>query len=293
MFLSRLRCTSHDLKHVGYMYSRPKLKDGAEENRLEEKAKALLDRVLLMRVFDFVGVVEAVAEIGATLESKGGGVGNGGMGGIGEDGNRDGGEEVEARKWSNIERDENGGKGRVGMIIIDSMTNVVSSMMSRDHIQGQSVTPSHTPPSLSVLSSLGYIHPSTTAYTNTHAPPGHALLTTFLRSLHNLTRTHHLVALLLNSAVATQPLPSTGSLSRHLRNNDNVSIFEATLGKPALGKTYAYLLDTSLFLSRGPSGDEGSVGRDEETVVLEVLYDRFGGREGRWVALRADVSDVD
>jgi len=60
-----------------------------------------------------------------------------------------------------------------------------------------------------------------------------------------------------------------------------------------LGKTYAYLLDTSLFLSRGPSGDEGSVGRDEETVVLEVLYDRFGGREGRWVALRADVSDVD
>jgi len=133
------------------MYSQPKLKDGAEENRLEEKAKALLDRVLLMRVFDFVGVVEAVAEIGATLESKGGGVGNGGMGGIGEDGNRDGGEEVEARKWSNIERDENGGKGRVGMIIIDSMTNVVSSMMSRDHIQGQSVTPSHTPPSLSWL----------------------------------------------------------------------------------------------------------------------------------------------
>lgn len=35
------------------------------------------------------------------------------------------------------------------------------------------------------------------------------------------------------------------------------------------------------------------MGREEETVVLEVLYDRFGGREGRWVALRADVRNLD
>jgi len=122
-----------------------------------------------------------------------------------------------------------------------------------------------------------------------HLPLGHALLTTFLRSLHHLTRTHHLSTLLLNSAVATQHPPLSG---RQVDETSNVSIFTSTLGKPALGKTYAYLLDTSLFLTRGPSGDERSRGREEDTVVLEVLYDRFGPREGRWVALRADVSFV-
>lgn len=119
------------------------MKDGAEEKGLEERAKALLDRVLLMRVFDFVGVVEAVAEIGAILESKGGGADYGGAQGTEEDGNRDGVEEVEARTSDEIERDENGGEGRLGMIIVDSMTNVASSMMSRDHIQGPSLPLSH------------------------------------------------------------------------------------------------------------------------------------------------------
>lgn len=130
------------------MYPRLDNQDGVDKKELEERATALLDRVLLMRVFDFVGVVEAVGEIWASLESNRGGAGNGGMEGIRRNGDRDGVEEIEPGKMSGRDRDEDSGKGRVGMILIDSMTNVVSSMMSKDHVQGQFV-PLSPPPTLS------------------------------------------------------------------------------------------------------------------------------------------------
>lgn len=267
------------------MYLRVEEQDGAGKRELEERAKAFLDRVLVMRVFDFVGVVEAVGEIGASLEVEG--AGTAATEEPGGDLNRDGVEQPGRGQRNGLETDEKQPEGKVGMIVIDSMTNVVSSMMSHDHVQGkypQSHSLNHP------MSSRPTPHTGT--LTNIHHPPGHALLTTFLRTLHHLTRTHHLSTLLLNSAVATQAPPLSGR-QPHNNSDNHVSIFAATLGKPALGKTYAYLLDTSLFLSGGQKGDEGLVAREEGMVVLEVLYDRFGGREGRWVALRASVSDVD
>ena len=118
------------------MYSRLQENDGAGNKGAEERAKALLNRVLLMRVFDFVGVVEAIGEIGAGLEAKAGYDGYDGMEGAAGDWDRDGVDEIEGSKQRGPETDE---EGRVGMIIIDSMTNVVSAMMSRDHVQGKSL----------------------------------------------------------------------------------------------------------------------------------------------------------
>lgn len=151
------------------MYPRLDNQDGVEQQELEERAKALLDRVLLMRVFDFVGVVEAVGEIGASLESDRGGAGDGGMEGIRGNGNQDGVEEIEAGKSSEMERDGDSGKGSVGMIIINSMTNVVSSMMSKDHVQGQSVPLSLPPPP--TLSSSMVSTSSVAALTNKPPTP--------------------------------------------------------------------------------------------------------------------------
>ncbi|KAI9720838.1 MAG: hypothetical protein M1812_002677 [Candelaria pacifica] len=46
--------------------------DGSEEMKVQEKAKRLLDRVLYMRILDFVGLVDAVKEIRDMLEGKSG-----------------------------------------------------------------------------------------------------------------------------------------------------------------------------------------------------------------------------
>lgn len=147
------------------MYSRPEEQNGPGREDLEERAKGLLDRVLVMRVFDFVGVVEAVGEIGAGLESNWGC--NEGRSERGKE--QDGMEEEEASLGGTDQRDGGDKAGRrVGMIIIDSMTNVVSSMMSRDHVQGQSLpifSTTHLHPS---ALSLHRTSPSTLLPTNPH-----------------------------------------------------------------------------------------------------------------------------
>lgn len=121
---------------------------------------------------------------------------------------------------------------------------------------------------------------------------GQAILCALMRLIQHLTQRHKLCTLVLNSAVGTDP---TQNPNQPVDDANNVSIFQGVTGKPALGRAYAYTLDTSLFLSRGPTGDEsrarsGRVEDDEHLVCLEVLYDRNGGREGRWAALKVDVS---
>lgn len=147
------------------MYSRPEEQDGSAKEELEERAKGLLDRVMVMRVFDFVGVVEAVGEIGAGLES------NWGCDeGRCERGKEQDDMEEEKANLGRTDQGDGGDKagGRVGMIIIDSMTNVVSSMMSKDHVQGQSrpVSLYHSSPSISP--SLHRPPPSALLPTNPH-----------------------------------------------------------------------------------------------------------------------------
>ena len=81
---------------------------------------------------------------------------------------------------------------------------------------------------------------------------------------------------------------------RSYRASDNASIFSSTFGKPALGRTYAYLIDTSIFLSNIPKAKEDAVaafggsGREaerwESVGIVEVLRDRYGNREGEWGA---------
>lgn len=75
---------------------------------------------------------------------------------------------------------------------------------------------------------------------------------------------------------------------------ENVSVFASTMGKPALGRTYANLIDTSIFISKVPKtkddaemaygGGERDPARWKNACVLEVVRDRYGEREGRWVA---------
>ena len=81
------------------------------------------------------------------------------------------------------------------------------------------------------------------------------------------------------------------STEYHRRPDDQASVFSSTLGKPALGKHFSNLIDTSIFLSTLPLSKEDAdiaytVNQATSSFikvgVVEILADRHGSREGRW-----------
>lgn len=108
-----------------------------------------------------------------------------------------------------------------------------------------------------------------------------------MRSLRHLTYRRHICSILTNTAVG---LNSSSNPKYPRRAQDNVSIFAATVGRPALGKVFTHLVDTSIFLSVIPilrldaemAYGEGDAAGWKKVSVLEVLKDRFNTQEGRW-----------
>ena len=234
-----------------------------------EKATSCLDRVKVMRIFDFAGVVEAISEVNELMEEVApkaqkppvvpskrmvDEVGDSEEE-LDEQDEQD--EELQAKPGREsvdlgILHGSDPGSGRIGMVVLDTITNVVSAMMSKSQVQGQ------------------------------------ALLASFMRSLHHLTSRYHVCTILTNAAVSST---SFKNLDYQHGQRDDASIFASTMGKPALGKTFPFLIDTSLFLSTVPktSDDARSAFGDggepyQKSLVLEVLKDRRGTREGRWAA---------
>ena len=233
----------------GYVYK--KVQPNTEEARQSsvEEATTMLDRVKVMRIFDFAGVIEAVGELSEMREAvpRGSGEAPRKM----RDKIADSEEELDEDEDPPAEQVAKDA-GQVGLIVIDSITNVVGSIMAKSQTQGQ------------------------------------ALLASFMRSLHFLTSRHHICAVLTNAAVG---LYASSNREYKRRPEDNVSVFSSTPGKPALGKTFTYLIDTSIFLSTIPKtaknaaiayGDRGDASSFRKAIVLEVLKDRCGSREGRW-----------
>lgn len=111
-----------------------------------------------------------------------------------------------------------------------------------------------------------------------------------MRSLHRLTVPYTICVLMTNSIVGVH----TSSNPQYRRHPEgDVSIFASIIGKPALGKTFTYLVDTSIFLSSLPKtrdDAESAYGGDSGTKnfatagILEVLKDRESNRAGRWAA---------
>ncbi|CAF9938367.1 MAG: hypothetical protein ALECFALPRED_007621 [Alectoria fallacina] len=252
-------------QETGYMYEK---RISTLENRKEamiEKATSMLDRVKFMRVFDFAGVVEAISEINELMEDvmrkpqKPTFVAVEKRRDEINDSEEELDEEDEELQTEGVGdpgdiQDSDRQRGSIGMIIIDTITNIVSAMMAKSQIQGQ------------------------------------ALLANFMRSLHHLTFRHHICTILTNAAVGMNP--SNNPEYQHGPRED-VSIFSSTLGRPALGKTFTFLIDTSIFLSAVPKtsddatiafGDGKEASSYQKALILEILKDRCGTREGRWAA---------
>lgn len=242
----------------GYVYEKITAAEGPSKDDLIAKATSMLDRVKVMRVFDFAGVTEAVGEVNEMIEMtcadavrapkaratrKSGEVG---------DSEEELDDEEEPPEEPLGHRDDAHRDGKVGMIIVDSIANVVGSIMSKSQVQGQ------------------------------------ALLTSFVRSLHHLTSRNHICTVLTNSVVGVNP---TDNPEYRRAPQEHVSVFASTMGKPALGKTFTYLVDTSIFLSTVPkTSNDATIAMNggscyHKALILEVLKDRCGTREGRWAAL--------
>lgn len=122
-------------------------KAGAHSEELVEQVTGLLDRVQIMRAFDFAGVVEAVGEIGRMWESNDQRIHTPEISGS-EGGRKVVGDSQDEEDLSddNPETEENNETGqantldtqagRVGMVIIDTISNVVSSVISKSQGQG-------------------------------------------------------------------------------------------------------------------------------------------------------------
>ena len=250
----------------GYMYEKRTSALEHSKEAMIEKATSMLDRVKVMRVFDFAGVVEAVSEVNELMED------------IAQQSNKPSIRVLEKKDEIGDSEDEPDEEedlqgesrresadvshfqgsashsGQIGVIIVDTVTNVVSAMMAKSQVQGQ------------------------------------ALLASFMRSLHHLTSRYHICTILTNAAVGKN---SSSNPEYQHGPREDVSIFSSTLGKPALGKTFTYLIDTSVFLSTVPKtsndayiafGERGETSSYQKAIILEVLKDRCGSREGRWAA---------
>lgn len=110
----------------------------------------------------------------------------------------------------------------------------------------------------------------------------------FMRSLNLLTSRRRICTILINAMVG---INTYNSPKYPRKPEDDVSIFTSTTGKPALGKAFPHLIDTSILLSTIPktrADAEVAFGRDgdssgfESVGVLEVIKDRNGAREGQW-----------
>lgn len=122
-------------------------KADAMDKDLTEQATRLLDRVQFMRVFDFAGVVEAIGEIGRMWdnddqliaglelsEMKGGRqVVNDSQD---EEDLSDDSAEMKASDGPVRGNAPDTQDGQVGMVVVDTISNVVSSIVSQNQIQG-------------------------------------------------------------------------------------------------------------------------------------------------------------
>lgn len=216
-----------------------------------EAAIKVLDRLKIMKVFDYVGVSEALVELQEESEARA-------ISSSSDPTNKavpkatipdsqdDEDEEVldSPSPEKKAPEDDDGDTEAPNLLIIDSISQLIAPLIKNNYTQGQ------------------------------------ALLSSLMRSLGHLTRSQDLCTVVLSTALSNRPSPGEGILS----------LFRSCTIRPLLGSGLGYLVDVHLYLHRLPrrfagshdaeSGHQSKLGR--MVSVLEVVQDRHGGRFGRW-----------
>ena len=263
----------------GYVYEKVSAEAKVESlELLRVKAAEMLDRVKVMRVFDYAGVIEAISEAGDLCKRYGQSSGK-----VEADQVYKGEEVADSEDEVTISNEpedqraqekETSLGGSLGMMVVDNIANLASTAMSKNQTEG--------------LKSL-FMTPNNPQANDSYSAL--ALLTHSIRILSHLTTLNNLCTLLVNGVVSNTSSAKGSFYGRAYHPSDNVSVFASVSGKPALGRTYTYLIDTSIFLSTIPKTQDdaemafgGRSGNVISVVILEVLKDRYGEREGNWGA---------
>lgn len=115
-------------------------------------------------------------------------------------------------------------------------------------------------------------------------------MTTFLRSLQQLTSSLQICSIITNAAIGGSDSTSSHNIRRRI--GVNVSIFASNFSRPALGRQFSLLIDSSVLLSNVSdlSSLETQHAKHDHMEIpsnagmVEVLYDKTGSREGKWAA---------
>ena len=140
------------------MYEKVSPKPEAVEQETTEKATSMLDRVKVMRVFDFAGVVEAIGEVGemweAVSRAREGAKEREAPSNKATEGIADSEDEIEEMLDDFPNQESLSSEtpllipsnqtGQSGVIVVDTSTNVVSAMMSKSQVQGKLSSPHPT-----------------------------------------------------------------------------------------------------------------------------------------------------
>jgi hypothetical protein len=228
----------------------------------DQLAMATLEKLKIMKVFDFEGLTDSITEVQNTVEDlktepELGGEGlPAPRGTIGdsedEDEMLDPPSPLPVMRAELMRRKINTDCSSRQLLLIDSISHVVAPMMRNRYVEGQ------------------------------------ALLISFMRSLTHLTTTNQLLTILLNDAIPKANI-----------KDESPSIFAACTVRPALGRSFEHVLDTHLFVHRAlnkptsrrrdHNGPKAGLPIEEKAAsVVEVLQDRHGGTFGRWAAFTID-----
>ena len=106
---------------------------------------------------------------------------------------------------------------------------------------------------------------------------GQASIARLGRSLNSLVKEHGICVLLLNAVVSVGQTDAGRAPAEE----------QMVMGKPALGKRYAEVVDLSIYVSSNASASRSS--EDEENVrTFEIIEDHGGHREGKWCQFQTD-----
>lgn len=259
-----------------------RLVSALQERKNGDDAKAVavqvLERVRIMKAFDFVGMAECVAELRESLETREQEISQQEP----ESSLRETKAEVPRGTVGDSE-DEDDMLDDVEPVSLEKPTPPPSPITMSPEDKPAEDHPQH----LLVIDNITYV--ASPIIKNSHVQ-GQALLATFMRSLAHLTRAHDICTLIHNAVMTYQPKSTT---------EPSPSIFSSCTLRPALGKSFAYLLDVHLLLHRVPStaSDAKSIYAAHSAIpkssqkmasVLEVVQDRHSNRVGHWSAFKTD-----
>lgn len=283
-----------------------RLEGECEGGAARERAAGMLERVRILRVFDFVGVGEAVGELRGELEGRvsgdlaGVGEGEGNM--AGDDGREGSLRQGRRMEVADSEDEEEDLETEDDEMLFDSPARTTASAATTTSAAADeqpTANPTHQSPLKTILiDNLAHV---LTPLLKQDTISANTLAATFLTTLSNLTRTHALHTILLNPCTPPPPTksPAAAAQSQAPQPPPPPSIFSSNGAVPALLGLMSRYADTHVLVSTVPrrkldarvyyadSGRERGKRRGVETgVVAEVVADRWGGRVGAWGAFK-------